>query len=103
MATMSSKYDSEHRRAIDSMKKDRQKEEERAQAEAASTAALLESTTVKLDKAAARKNTLEREVTYCLPATLINGSLAVKAAPLQALACSSMHSRIQPRAIAKLA
>ena len=68
---MSTKFDLEHRRAIDSMKKDRQKEEERAQAEAASTAALLESTTVKLDKAAARKNTLEREVMHFLSARFL--------------------------------
>lgn len=62
VTTMSARYDSEHKRAIDSMKKDRQKEVERIQSEAASTAALLETTTFKLDKASARKNNLEREV-----------------------------------------
>ena len=62
MTTMSTRYDSEHKRAIDSMKKERQKEVERIQTDAASTAALLETTTLKLDKASARKNNLEREV-----------------------------------------
>ena len=62
MTTMSTRYDSEHKRAIDSMKKERQKELEKTQTDAASTAALLETTTLKLDKASARKNNLEREV-----------------------------------------
>ena len=62
MTTMSTRYDSEHKRAIDSMKKERQKELEKTQTDAASTAALLETTTLKLDKASARKHNLEREV-----------------------------------------
>lgn len=65
MSTTSARFDSQHKRAIDSMKKDKQKEVERVQEEAAATAALLETTTFKLEKAAARKNNLEREV-HCL-------------------------------------
>ena len=60
--SMGTRYDSEHRRALDTMKGDRQKEVEKLKAEAAALLASLQTTTQKLDKVSARKSILEREV-----------------------------------------
>lgn len=59
---MSMRYDSEHRRALDTMKGDRQKEVEKLKAEAAASLASLQTITQKLDKVSARKSILEQEV-----------------------------------------
>lgn len=60
--SMTMRYDSEHRRALDTMKGDRQKEIEKLKAEAAASLASLQTITVKLDKVSARKSILEQEV-----------------------------------------
>lgn len=59
---MSMRYDSEHRRALDTMKGDRQKEVAKLKAEAAASLASLQTITLKLDKVSARKSILEQEV-----------------------------------------
>ena len=61
-STITTKYDSEHRRTLDSLKGDRHKELEKLKVEAASAAASLQTLNQKLDKAMARKNILEQEV-----------------------------------------
>ncbi|KAL3142293.1 Coiled-coil domain-containing protein 13 [Trebouxia sp. C0009 RCD-2024] len=60
--SMSTRYDSEHRRALDSMKGDRQKEVEKLKTEAATSLASLQTMAQKLDKVSARKSILEQEV-----------------------------------------
>lgn len=60
--SMSTRYDSEHRRALDTLKGDRQKEVEKLKAEAAASLASLQTVTQKLDKVSARKRILEQEV-----------------------------------------
>ena len=68
--SMTMRYDSEHRRALDTMKGDRQKEVEKLRAEAAASLASLQTITVKLDKLSARKTILEQEVILsCLTLT----------------------------------
>ena len=62
---MSMRYDSEHRRALDTMKGDRQKEVEKLKSEAAASLASLQTLTQKLDKVSARKSILEQEVIVC--------------------------------------
>lgn len=59
---MTMRYDSEHRRALDTIKTDRQKDVEKLKAEATASAATLQAVTQKLDKVSARKCILEQEV-----------------------------------------
>ena len=59
---MATRYDSEHRRALDTIKGDRQKEVEKLKAEAAASLTSLQTMAQKLDKVSARKSILEQEV-----------------------------------------
>ena len=61
-STMTAKYESEHRRAIDTIRGDRQKELEKLKTDAAASALTQQGLTQKLDKATARKSILEQEV-----------------------------------------
>ena len=56
------KFDSEHRRVLETMKGDRQKEVEKLKAEAVASASTHQALTQKLDKVTARKSILEQEV-----------------------------------------
>ncbi len=56
------KFDSDHRRALETMKGDRQKEVEKLKAEAVTSASTHQALTQKLDKVTARKSILEQEV-----------------------------------------
>ena len=69
---MTMRYDSEHRRALDTIKTDRQKDVEKLKAEAAASAASLQAVTQKLDKVSARKSILEQEVSFHLTALISN-------------------------------
>lgn len=60
--SLSTRYDSEHRRALDTIKVDRQKDVEKLKAEAAASLTSLQTITQKLDKVSARKSILEQEV-----------------------------------------
>lgn len=59
---MSARYESEHKRVLDTMKGDRQKELEKLKSEAAASALSQQALTNKLDKVTARKSILEQEV-----------------------------------------
>ena len=61
-STTSMKFDSDHRRALETMKGDRQKEVEKLKAEAVTSASTHQALTQKLDKVTARKSILEQEV-----------------------------------------
>jgi len=63
-STTSMKFDSEHRRALETMKGDRQKEVEKLKAEAVASASTHQALTQKLDKVTARKSILEQEVLH---------------------------------------
>ena len=56
------KFDSDHRRVLETMKSDRQKEVEKLKAEAVASASTHQALTQKLDKVTARKSILEQEV-----------------------------------------
>ena len=62
-SSVSSRFDSEHRRALDTVKADRQKEVEQLKAEAAASSSSMQAVTQKLGKVTARKSILEQEVT----------------------------------------
>ena len=61
-STTSMKFDSDHRRALETMKGDRQKDVEKLKAEAVAAASTNQALTQKLDKVTARKSILEQEV-----------------------------------------
>ncbi len=61
-STMSMRYDSEHKKTLESMTGDRKKELEKLKAEAAAAATSQQTLAQKLDKATARKSILEQEV-----------------------------------------
>ena len=62
VGTLTAKYETEHRRAIDSIKGDRQKELDKLKSDAAVSAAAQQALTQKLDKVTARKSIIEQEV-----------------------------------------
>lgn len=61
-STMAMKFDSDHRRALETMKGDRHKDVEKLKAEAVTSASTQQALTQKLDKVTARKSILEQEV-----------------------------------------
>lgn len=61
-STAAAKFEQEHRRALDTMKGERQKELEKLKSDAAAAAEAQQALTQKLDKATARRSILEQEV-----------------------------------------
>ena len=60
--TLTAKYETDHRRALDSIKGDRIKELDKLKTEAAASASAQQALTQKLDKVTARRSILEQKV-----------------------------------------